>query len=103
VFVTEDWNHDHLLGRGLAAALADPSPELKARFERCLAEGPREPPLTRLVIELMLANAESDEFVRAVGLDLRWARIDGGSGELDPSDFRVANLITNHFGLLPEE
>jgi hypothetical protein len=87
----------------LAPALADPSPELKERFERRVAEGPRDPPLTRLVIELMLVGAESDEFVREVSLDRRWARVRRGSGELDPSHFRVTDLITNHFGLLPEE
>ena len=33
-------------------------------------------------------------------LDLTWARIYRGSGELDASKFRVADLITSDFGLL---
>jgi predicted O-methyltransferase YrrM len=97
LFVIEDWNHDHLLGRVVAAALADPSPEALAQFEA--AEAPN-PPLTWLVIELILAQAESDEFVREMELDLMWARIYRGSGELDASKFRVADLITSDFGLL---
>ena len=97
LFVIEDWNHDHLLGRVVAAALADPSPEALAQFQ---AAEPPTPPLTRLVIELILAQAESDEFVRKMELDLTWARIYRGSGELDASKFRVADLITSDFGLL---
>jgi predicted O-methyltransferase YrrM len=98
LFVIEDWNHEHLLGR--AIALADPTPELQARLEA--AEAPK-PPLTRLVIELILAQAESDEFVREVQLDGKWARIYRGAGELDPSEFRIKDLITSDFGLLPAE
>jgi SAM-dependent methyltransferase len=103
LFVIEDWNHQHLVSRALAAALADPSPELKARVERSIGESPPDPPLTRLVVELILIQAESDDFVREVRLDRRWARVYRGSGELDPSGFRLANLITNDFGLLPKE
>lgn len=97
LFVIEDWNRDHVVGREVAAALADPSPEALAQFDA--AEAPN-PPLTRLVIELMLAQAESDEFVREMELDRTWARIYRGSGELDPSQFRVPDLITSDFGLL---
>ena len=95
----EDWNAEHLLGRAIAVALADPSPELKAEFDRDELTG-FYLPLTRLVIELVLAQAESDEFVRAVQLDSKWARIYRGSGELDPSRFRVADLIMSGFGVL---
>jgi predicted O-methyltransferase YrrM len=98
LFVIEDWNHEHLLGRAVAAALDDPSREVQAQFDRA---GVPDPPLTRLVIELILAQAESDEFVREVQLDRKWARIYRASGELDPSGFRIADLITSDFGLLP--
>jgi cephalosporin hydroxylase len=101
LFVIEDWNHQHLLSRGLSAALATPSPDLEAQFGRRLAEGPPEAPLTQLIVELMLARGESHEFVREVQVDRRWARVYRGSGELDPSKFRLADFITNDFGLLP--
>jgi predicted O-methyltransferase YrrM len=103
LFVIEDWNHEHLLSRDLAAALSDqsPDPELKKRFDRRLLEAPPDPPLARLVIELILVQAESDKFVREVRVDRQWAHIYRGSGQLDPSEFRLADLITNDFGLLP--
>ena len=97
LFVIEDWNHEHLLGRAVTAGLAGPNPELQAQFDRVET---LDPPLTRLVIELVLAQAETDEFVLEVQLDRDWARIYRGSGELDPSGFRVADLITSDFGLL---
>ena len=96
LFVIEDWNHEHLLGRAFTAALAD-RPELQAQFDRVET---LDPPLTRLVIELVLAQAETDEFVLEVQLDRNWALIYRGSGELDPSGFRVADLIMSDFGLL---
>ena len=96
LFVIEDWNHEHLLGRAFTTALAD-RPELQAQFDRVET---LDPPLTRLVIELVLAQAETDEFVLEVQLDRNWACIYRGSGELDPSGFRVADLITSDFGLL---
>jgi predicted O-methyltransferase YrrM len=98
LFVIEDWNHEHLLGRAVAAALADPSPEMQAQFERAPAP---DPPLTRLIVELVLAQAESDDYVRKVELDGKWARIYRGRAELDPAGFRVNDLITSDFGLLP--
>jgi predicted O-methyltransferase YrrM len=105
LFVIEDWNHQHLVSQALAATLKDPSPEeLKAGVERFLIDtGRAGPSLVRLIIELMLVQAESDEFVREVRVDLHGAHIYRGSGELDPSKFRLADLIANDFGLLPAE
>jgi hypothetical protein len=71
---------------------------LQAQFDRVET---LDPPLTRLVIELVLAQAETDEFVLEVRLDRNWACIYRGSGKLDPSGFRVADLIISDFGLLP--
>ena len=70
---------------------------MQAQFDRVET---LDPPLTRLVLELVLAQAETDEFVFEVQLDHNWARIYRGSGELDPSGFRVADLIMSDFGLL---
>ena len=105
LFVIEDWNHQHLVTRALAAKLGDPSPEeLKAGVERVLADGGRGgPSLIRLVIELILINAESDEFVREVRVDQSGARVYRGNGKLDPSEFCLSDLIMNDFGLLPAE
>ena len=103
LFVIEDWNHDHRLGRGLAAALADPNPELETEIVRRIAEGPLDPPFSQLVVELILVQGEAHEFVREVQVDRRWARVVRGSGELDPAEFRIADFISHDFGLLPPE
>jgi hypothetical protein len=50
-----------------------------------------------------LVEAESDEFVREVRVDRRRAYVHRGSGEIDPSEFRLADFITNDFGLPPAE
>ena len=92
--------HGNFFIAALVAALADPTPEMQARFDA--AETPQ-PPLTRLVIQLILIQAESDEFVREVCVDLERAHIYRGSGEVEPSEFRLTDLITNDFGLLPAE
>jgi hypothetical protein len=103
MFVIEDWNHQHLVSRDLAGPLADPSPELKAQVLSRLAEGPPETPLSRLVIELMLVQAESDEVVREVRVNRRWTLVCRGDGDLNRSGFRLLDFITNDFGLLPSE
>ena len=99
----EDWNHQHLLSRGLAAALADPNADVETDLLRRMSDGPPEAPITQLIVELILAQGESREFVREVQVDRRWARVYRGSGELDPSEFRLADFITNDFGLLPPD
>jgi predicted O-methyltransferase YrrM len=113
LFLIEDWNHQHLLSRAVAAASADPGPEPQARFERATERFLRSlparkrgvradaPSLTQLVIELILVHAESDEFVREVRVDRQSAHIYRGGGGLDPSEFRLADLLTNDFKLLP--
>ena len=100
LFLIEDWNHQHLLSLGIAAALASPDqPGLEA-FERRLREGPPEAPLSRLVIELVLAQAESGEFVSNVSVDERWLEVRRGPEMLDARGFRLSGLYTDHLGLL---
>jgi cephalosporin hydroxylase len=103
LFVIEDWNHQHLLSGGLAETFADPSPELLAEIERRLEAGALETPISKLVMELVLVAAESDEFVREVRVDGRWARIRRGSGSLDPASFAVRDLISHDFGLFGDQ
>jgi predicted O-methyltransferase YrrM len=101
LFLIEDWNHQHLVGHLLAAALTDPDPKVRARLERHMAEAQPQPPLMRLIIELVLAQAESDEFLSGVMLDLPRTSVRRGSGHLDASEFRLSDLFTDHLGLLP--
>jgi cephalosporin hydroxylase len=101
LFVIEDWNHQHVTSRNLTNAL--PGPELDALIARRLAEGPLDPPFARLLVELIVLQGESDEFVRELRIGTGWACVYRGSGELDRSEFRVADYISSDFGLLAPE
>jgi hypothetical protein len=54
-----------------------------------------------MVVELVLAQAESDEFLSEVSVSPWWVGIRRGSGDLDPIAFRLGDLYTDHLGLLP--
>ena len=103
LLLIEDWNHQHLLSRGIAEALARPDRPGLAEFERRLGEGPPEAPLSRLVVELILAQAESEEFLARVTVGPRWVGVRRGPGTLDHRGFRLSDLYTDHLGLLPGE
>jgi hypothetical protein len=104
LFVIEDWNHQYAANRNLVNALAEANPEFEAHYARSLAEAPPpDPPFARLLVELIVLQGESDEFVREVKIGPRWACVYRGSGELDPSAFRLADFISNDFGLLPPD
>ena len=84
LFVIEDWNHQHLLRRA-RLALTDPASPLHAELERRIAHGV-DAPLSTLVIELILAQAESDEHLTSVTTDLRWVTVRRGAVALDPAE-----------------
>ena len=102
LYLIEDWNHQLLCGRGLAAALADPESPIHAEFERSLAAGAVEAPLPRLIIELLLAQGESDEYFSSVTVGPRWVIVRRAGGRLDPARFRLSDLFTDHMGLLSD-
>jgi len=102
LFLIEDWNHQHLFNRSLAAALADPDSPLHAEVDCALAEGVVEAPLTRLMIELILAQAESEEHLSSVTVGPRWVAVRRAGGRLDPATFRLSDLFTDNMGLLPD-
>jgi hypothetical protein len=55
--------------------------------------------LTQLVVELMLATAESDDFVTQVTLGPWSVSVRRRSAPLDPETFRLALLYTDRLGL----
>src|SRR3954447_19520733 len=108
LYLIEDWNWQIRIATAYAERLRDP--DARAKFERRLsadreaaerAVKRREPPLPALVVELVLATAESDEFVSEVTAGPGWVGVRRGSGQLDPGTFRLADLYTDHLGLLP--
>src|SRR2546423_3015091 len=116
LYLIEDWNWQIRMATAVAERLRDPGSPAKAKFARRLSaglrrladrEGPeraakrREPPLPAIVVELVLAKAESDEFVSDVTVGPGWVSVRRGSGQLDPETFRLGDLYTDHLGLLP--
>jgi predicted O-methyltransferase YrrM len=121
LYLIEDWNWQIRVHTAVAERLRDP--DAKGKFERRLSAGSRraarwrahrrrrrtraeraakrqEPPLPALVVELVLAKAESDEFVSEVTVGPGWVGVRRGSGQLDPETFRLADLYTDRLGLL---
>jgi predicted O-methyltransferase YrrM len=110
LFLIEDWNWQHRMAMAAAATIESNS-RVRAKLERLMREGsvgataapaaqPSDPPLARMVVELVLAQAESDEFLSEVSVSPWWVGIRRGAGDLDPVGFRLGDLYTDHLGLL---
>jgi len=104
IFIIEDWQWEHRLSDGLASALRESTTERRAEatraVEQALTVGPRRPPLTRLVIALLLACASSSDAVQEISAGPHWVVVRRGPGALDPATFRVEDLFDDHFDLL---
>jgi hypothetical protein len=113
LFLIEDWNQQQL-SRVLGEALADPDSPISAEFERRLGEEQTAASKTtlrrrewhsgyriKLIMELVLAQAESDEFLSEVTVGHLLVGVRRGPGQIDPLTFRLSDLFTDHLGLLP--
>lgn len=109
LYVIEDWSAHHLYADAVAETAAvdaaDPSPRDRPTLDRLgkllHADQPeRFEPLTRLLVELILARARSGEAVAEISVDESWITVRRGPGELDRKSFRVADLYTDHFRLV---
>jgi predicted O-methyltransferase YrrM len=117
MYLIEDWRWQISRANAVAKKLRDPDPEFKARFQRRLRRRRRlrraasengegatkawEAPLPQLVVELVLAKAESEEYVSEVTIGPWWVAVRRGGGDLDTEAFRLAELYTDRMGLLP--
>lgn len=89
VFVIEDWSWDHRVGRVIADRMA--AGEVEVPDDR---DAPPQPmPLSRLVLEAVLAGAHAPEVVADVRARQGWAEIVRGDAELDSSF-----ALENHLG-----
>ena len=104
LFLLEDWRCQHQL----AAALAE-APRLSATAEAVIsrritevAEGRAKPqiPMSRLVLELVLARASAGGAVAEITIGPYWAAVRRGDDPLDADSFRLDELARDHFGLL---
>ncbi len=112
LFLIEDWNQQRL-SRTLGQELTDhPDSPIRTELERRLAAGSTAVPASSglaaeekrvritLIIELVLAQAESDEFLSGLTIGHLLVGVRRGGGHLDPRTFRLSDLFTDHLGLL---
>ncbi len=107
LFVLEDWNADQLLSDEVFRAFDDPTHpwhgaalvDLPAARE-ALRQHPdsRPTPFLQLVVELILARASAGDVVRDVRVDEHWVVVRRGADPLDPREFRLSDLVTDHVG-----
>jgi predicted O-methyltransferase YrrM len=106
LFVIEDWSWLHRLYDAVVAILQNPTPAQIEELERRMEGGDadREPqpvPLSRLVLELVLARATSSAAIDDITINDGWVVVRRGHDRLDRASFRVADLYRDHFDQLP--
>lgn len=109
LYVIEDWNNDHLFRDAMVRTLRDPMAPGHDDQVRQLREamassaGQRDQPrvpLSRLGLELMLAQASADPGIESVTVDRFWLSVRRGAGDLDPATFHLGDMYADHFALL---
>jgi hypothetical protein len=99
IYLIEDWNKQKL-SRALGEALADPDSPAAVEFARRMAEDPTttEGPVggspAKLILEIVLAQAESEDFLSGVNVGYFFVGVRRGPGHLDPMTFRLSDLFT---------
>lgn len=102
-YLIEDWKWLHIVARVVLDAIRDPSSEDHAEMmgKASAAEGQeQEIPLSRLAAELVLLCANDNGMVERVSVDQDWIAVRRGEDALDPHAFRLADVLTDHFGTL---
>jgi predicted O-methyltransferase YrrM len=111
LFLIEDWQWQHRLSDAFARRLQEETTEaeeLRAELEARLIERERSHqkgpvPLTRLVIELLLAKASNLDVVREFTVGPHWVVVQRGESPIEPATFRLSELYFDHLGLLAHE
>ena len=57
-------------------------------------------PMARFIVEVLFAQACTDDVVRKVTVTQPWIAIRRGADALDPATFRLSDLVLDHFPLL---
>lgn len=109
VYVIEDWTCFDLAANDMSTVLGDPESPLRPRLLEMIAEHraveaggseKRDPPLSRIAVELTLARAASGDLVADVSFDENWIVVHRGPAEVDPEGFRMRHLYPDHYKLL---
>lgn len=106
-YVIEDWNTDHVMADGIAAALSDPNHPKHADVTRAVEERPSMVPsldhrLVRLPLELVLVRASSRDVIRKIIVMDNWTLIQRGSEAIDSVSFQMKDLVKDHFSNLSQ-
>ncbi len=107
LYLIEDWRWQHQTAD--AAAASAEATDLPERIQHAIvarmfeaAEGRLQPvvPLSRLVLQLVLARASGGDVVADVAVGGYWAAVRRGPAVLDAGTFRVADTFEDRFKLL---
>jgi len=106
VYLIEDWSWEHRYSDGLAAMLAEDTEEasrMREQVEQRLVaeatgEASPEPPVSRLVIELLQIRARPADVVRQITIDEHWITVVRGDAPLEIDSPWMADAYIDHFG-----
>ena len=90
VLVIEDWSWEHKVGRAIADRLSTGDIDLPADAPE---PGTHTMPLSRLVLEAVLAAAQAPEVVADVRLRQGWVEIERGPAALDRARFSILDHV----------
>ena len=102
LYLLEDWRSQHMLAAQLASALAA-SDDVRHEIERRMIAEDRvapDTPMSRLVMELVIARCDQRRRGRGRGDRCRLGRSPTGSGPLDSRTFRLDGHAPDHLRLL---
>lgn len=107
-YVVEDWAAHHVYAKmaatiGAADIARGGPPTSHPRLEQLgrtllIDEPGRNTPLSRMIVELVLARATSGDAVAELTIDGHWFTVRRGPAKLDPSTFTLDSLYSDHFG-----
>lgn len=105
LYVIEDWNADHLVADHFDTILADSSTPDHDALAHTLGlaatmQPVPDPRLVRLPLELVLARARKGDVIREVTVMENWVVIQRGEQPIDPREFRLSDLVKDHFANL---
>ncbi|MBK5289323.1 MAG: class I SAM-dependent methyltransferase [Acidimicrobiia bacterium] len=102
LYLLEDWRCQHMIANSLTTAL-ETSDEVRREVERRMTEegwtGPATP-MSRLVVELLIARAISGDIVAEMTVGPHWVAVRRGPAELDVEGFNLDDHAPDHTHLL---
>lgn len=108
LYVIEDWEVQNRAADAFVASRPKPTDyedeyvaAVVAEMQRQREFHPENEPVSRLVIELTLAQATWGTAIDGFSVDRHWIAVRRGTADLDPETFRLRELYVDHFGLDP--